>query len=120
MKPLIQFLSDLRARDVALTVNGDKLTISAPKHAVTPEIRRELAQRKEEIRNFLRFTQDWKAPEHNRRTDGEIPLSRSQQRVWFLGQVEPGNPAYNIVIPFWLTGTLDFDALERALRTVVE
>ncbi|WP_254062309.1 condensation domain-containing protein, partial [Acidobacterium sp. S8] len=120
MKPLIQFLSELRGRDVALNVHGDKLTISAPKNAFTPEMRQELADRKQEILTFLRNTQDWKGSQQNARDSGDVLLSRSQQRVWFLDQVRPANPANNIVIPFWLTGMVDLAALDRALRTVVE
>ena len=120
MKSLIQFLSDLRAKDVLLSVDGDKLTCNAPMHAITPEIRQELSDRKEEILNFLRSTQGWKAAETGQRSSRDLPLSRSQQRIWFLDQLDPGNPAYNIVIPLWLTGSLDRDAMERALRAVIE
>ncbi|MCW5978751.1 MAG: amino acid adenylation domain-containing protein [Bryobacteraceae bacterium] len=43
------------------------------------------------------------------------PLSFVQERLWFLDQVEPGNPAYNIASPLWLTGPLDRSALEESL-----
>ncbi len=120
MKSLIHFLSELRAKDVLLSVDGDKLTCNAPMHAITPEIRQELSERKEEILSFLRNTQGWKAAETGQSSSRELPLSRSQQRIWFLDQLDPGNPAYNIVIPLWLTGSLDRDAMERALRVVIE
>ncbi len=124
MKSLIQFLSDLRALGVTLSVNGDRLTCNAPKNAITPEIKRELAERKTEIITFLRDAQAWTAPERNpeRKNDlaEELPLSRAQQRVWLLGQLDPGNAVYNINIPLWLTGTLDRHALERALQAVIE
>ena len=120
MSSLIHFLSDLRALGVTLSVNGDRLTCNAPKNAITPEIKRELAERKADIITFLRDTQVWTAPERKNDLTEELPLSRAQQRVWLLGQLDPGNPVYNINIPLWLTGTLDRHALERALEAVIQ
>ena len=120
MSSLVQFLSDLRALGITLSLKGDRLSCNAPKNAVTPEIKAQLADRKPEIMAFLQNTRAWAAPEQTESASGELPLSRSQRRVWFLGQLDPKNPAYNIGMPFWLTGTLDHDALERSLRTMVE
>ncbi|HEX4499520.1 MAG TPA: amino acid adenylation domain-containing protein [Thermoanaerobaculia bacterium] len=50
---------------------------------------------------------------------GEIPLSFSQERLWFLDQLEPGSPLYNVQTGVRLTGRLDAGALARSLGEVV-
>ncbi|MBV9772397.1 MAG: amino acid adenylation domain-containing protein, partial [Gemmatimonadetes bacterium] len=55
-----------------------------------------------------------------RRTgDGPVPLSFSQQRLWFIDRFEPGSPAYNIPVALRLHGELDTRILGRALAEVV-
>ncbi|HIP70970.1 MAG TPA: amino acid adenylation domain-containing protein, partial [Anaerolineae bacterium] len=49
----------------------------------------------------------------------EMPLSFAQQRLWFLDQLEPGSPFYNIPEALRLTGVLDTGVLERALNEIV-
>ena len=50
---------------------------------------------------------------------GPLPLSFAQQRLWFLDQLEPGNPFYNISGAVRLSGKLDVTALCQSLNTVV-
>ncbi|MDH0732056.1 amino acid adenylation domain-containing protein [Pseudomonas sichuanensis] len=49
-----------------------------------------------------------------------LPMSFAQQRLWFLAQMEGGNQAYNVPLALGLRGPLDADALEAALRRIVE
>ncbi len=49
-----------------------------------------------------------------------IPASSGQRRLWFLEQMEPGSPLYNIPYLIRLTGALDPAALEQALANLVE
>src|SRR5204862_8024873 len=52
--------------------------------------------------------------------DGKLPLSFAQERLWFLDQLEPGNPFYNIGRALRLRGPLDVKALEWALDQIVQ
>ncbi|MFL5539051.1 MAG: condensation domain-containing protein, partial [Longimicrobiaceae bacterium] len=53
------------------------------------------------------------------RGDGPAPLSFSQQRLWFLDRMEPGNAFYNLPSAVRLRGALDEAALERSLSEIV-
>ncbi|MBD2360529.1 amino acid adenylation domain-containing protein [Anabaena minutissima FACHB-250] len=52
--------------------------------------------------------------------DGEILLSFAQQRLWFIDQLEPGNPLYNMPGAVRLQGKLNIVALEQSLNEIVK
>ncbi len=55
-----------------------------------------------------------------RRDDPEAcPLSFAQERMWFLAELEPQSPAYNVPVAVRLRGSLDAAALERSVTEVV-
>jgi alpha-ketoglutarate-dependent taurine dioxygenase len=55
-----------------------------------------------------------------RRQDvGPLPLSFAQRRLWFLDQLEPGSPLYNIPAALRLQGPLRVEVLARALDEIV-
>ncbi|RKT12184.1 non-ribosomal peptide synthase protein (TIGR01720 family)/amino acid adenylation domain-containing protein [Streptomyces sp. 1114.5] len=51
--------------------------------------------------------------------DGALPLSASQQGLWFLAELNPGSVEYNAPRVLRLTGDLDVEALRAALDAVV-
>jgi amino acid adenylation domain-containing protein len=54
------------------------------------------------------------------RRDLKLPLSFAQQRLWFLDQLEPGSPFYNISRAVRLRGPLNLAALGQALDEIVK
>lgn len=55
-----------------------------------------------------------------RTTNSALPLANAQKRLWFLNELEPGNPAYNMSIGFNVTGKLNLEALTRALNYLLQ
>ena len=51
--------------------------------------------------------------------DGDLPLSYAQQRLWFLDQLQPESPFYNVPMVLRLQGQLDVAALEQSLNEMV-
>jgi len=55
-----------------------------------------------------------------RRNQGDAaPLSFAQQRLWFLDQLDPGSPVYNVIEALRMDGALDIPILERSFVEVV-
>ena len=48
-----------------------------------------------------------------------FPVSFAQQRLWFLDQLEPGSPFYNLPQVISINGNLNIDALRRTFNEIV-
>jgi amino acid adenylation domain-containing protein len=51
--------------------------------------------------------------------DRTIPLSFSQERLWFLDRLAPGDPAYHVISALRFRGALDAAVLERSLNEII-
>jgi amino acid adenylation domain-containing protein/FkbM family methyltransferase len=79
-----------------------------------------LAQMARIIEAAMQATQGMEvAPMARASREGHLPLSFAQQRLWFIDQLEPDNPFYNIPTAFRLTGQLNVAALEKTLNEIV-
>ncbi|MEO1558214.1 MAG: amino acid adenylation domain-containing protein, partial [Cyanobacteria bacterium J06632_19] len=50
---------------------------------------------------------------------GELPLSFAEQRLWFLDKLQEGSVAYNEQEAIRLTGSLQVEAIEKAVQEIV-
>jgi aspartate racemase len=51
--------------------------------------------------------------------DGDCPLSIDQERLWFISQLEPESPAYNLTTAFRIGGNLHAPVLDRSFNEVI-
>ena len=54
------------------------------------------------------------------RESNTFTLSFAQQRLWFLNQLEPNNPFYNIPGAVKLKGKLNITALEKSINEIIQ
>ncbi|MEW6367293.1 MAG: amino acid adenylation domain-containing protein [Acidobacteriota bacterium] len=120
---VLDLVSRLRDQDVRLWVDGEQLRFSAPKNALSPELRAELVEHKSEVLQLLREAEDREressSPLTRTSRDRRIPLSHAQQRLWFLEQLAPGTSTYNMPCSVWIQGELNQRTLEQALNEIV-
>ncbi|MEG5031612.1 amino acid adenylation domain-containing protein [Microcoleus sp. AT3-D2] len=120
---LVEFLSYLRSLDINIFVEGEILRCNAPEGILTPKLRAEISQKKAEIVSFLkaanRTSSFTPTPIVPLGREGNLPLSFAQQRLWFLDQLVPNNPFYNVPAALRLTGALNFSALQQTFNEIV-
>jgi amino acid adenylation domain-containing protein len=98
--PEVKIPSDLAARFAALS-----------------PARRQVLQQKLKEKGLQAFL-DQTIPRRATR-ESPVPLSFSQQRLWFLDQYEPNSSVYNIPSGLRLRGSLNIGALEQSLNEIL-
>jgi len=119
----VELLGLLNKQGISLSADGGDLRISAPKGALTEELRHELVQHKAELVEILTKNAPGRAVSRadieTVSRDGTLPLSFAQERLWFIDQLEEGSALYNIPSAIRLRGELDTAALQTAVDALV-
>jgi amino acid adenylation domain-containing protein len=116
---LDELLSELRRRDIRIWAEGDRLKYEAPYGALTDDLLALLRLHKEDlIKRSEAAKVGAPAPIPRANRNNPLPLSFSQQRMWFLWKLAPDSPAYNIPCVVKLAGRLNLGALAKGLRTI--
>src|SRR5215213_10331320 len=84
------------------------LELSGKKRAVLEALLREQGIGEAKSERILRRTES-----------GPAELSFAQQRLWFLDQLEPESPLYNIHVALSLSGPLNGQVLQRSMGKIM-
>ncbi|MEG3936238.1 amino acid adenylation domain-containing protein, partial [Microcoleus sp. T3_B1] len=119
----IEFINHLRKLDINLFLEGKRLRCKAPEGILTPALKSEISDRKAEIISFLQqanLQTNTTAIAPRSRTENNIfPLSFTQEGLWFLYELQPNIPFYNIPLNLHFSGQLDITALESSLQLLI-
>jgi amino acid adenylation domain-containing protein len=113
-------LSKLKEKGVLFNVKGSELKISASKDTLTPALLEEIKSSKELIISWLKSAIGNINNTAIKRTDRnkDIPLSYSQQRMWFLNQLEGVKAIYHVSFAMKVEGFLDLNKLNYTLNEI--
>lgn len=126
MKSAEQLFSELQALDIKLSLADGKLRCNAPKGAMTAELRDSIKQHKPNLLRLLNSRKNMVTSGSSTVLSGidrggHLPLSFSQERIWWLSKLDPNHHATgNLQFAFRLQGALDILALEKTLNTIVQ
>ncbi len=116
-----ELLSELRMRNVEVTLVGGRLRCTASQGILNEELKTDLKIWKDDLVDLL---QEAGTDKSDTQITEDFPnnrpaLSFGQRRLWWLDRLDPKNSAYNIAFILRLEGPVDEHALDLALREIV-
>ncbi|MGH9319357.1 MAG: condensation domain-containing protein, partial [Vicinamibacteria bacterium] len=103
-----ELLFEARRRGIKLWAAEDRLRYDAPAGAMDRELREALRSNREEVLALLRQSRV-----------GPLPLSFAQERLWFMRELAPDSPFYNVPAKIRLRGSLDVERLRDSFSRLV-
>ncbi|NEQ69568.1 MAG: hypothetical protein F6K21_29575 [Symploca sp. SIO2D2] len=123
MRPLSEFIEELKRLDIRIWAKGDRLAYDAPSGVVTKGVLEEMKLRKAELLGFLGDVMVMAAPTlRSVELPDRIPLSFSQEHLCVLDQIEGGGVAYNMscALEIHPIFELNRNVLEEVLREILQ
>lgn len=125
MNDALKLLSSLKDVGVKVYLENGKLKTRSQAGSITDELATQIRENKTALVSLLARldTPDVADCQHPitkaKRTD-DLPLSFSQQRLWFIDQLGGGSNQYNMVVSYDVTGSVDVDVLAEAFAKVIQ
>jgi non-ribosomal peptide synthetase component F len=126
MRSAKSIIEQAQENKVVLYLKGSQLAYLSEERGLTQELKSLVIEYKNPIVAYL-LQQELKKEKEDSAVmiewvDKEqlLPLSFSQQGLWFVDQLEGGSSQYNIPAAFRLTGAIDKASMRKALDTLVE
>ncbi|GLS24565.1 non-ribosomal peptide synthetase [Marinibactrum halimedae] len=133
---IVTFLNKVKGLGIKLWLEDSQLKFKAPKGVWNAEIRDELRANKSAVIAFLKeedkraTAEEWMTIQSVARVDEngnimtDFPLSFSQERLWFIDQLESNSVSYNIPIAVNIESTvhspLNVSQLEHAFHLIID
>ena len=119
----IDFVSYLQNLGVKFWIDGEQLRYRSPKGVITPELKKDIVERKAELLDLLREVQTIQQSVASSikpiSREQVIPLSYAQQRLWFLEKMGLSSNTYNVPLIFNIVGKLDYVALQTTINKII-
>ncbi|WP_052258134.1 non-ribosomal peptide synthetase [Pseudoalteromonas maricaloris] len=110
-------------KGIHLYLKDGNLAYKAPEGALTKEFKELIVENKTQIIASLKLQELETSFEYAQlkpvSRNESLPLSFAQQRLWLLDQIDGGSAHYNMPAALKLTGTLNEDALQQAITTIL-
>ncbi|UII31860.1 amino acid adenylation domain-containing protein [Fulvivirga ulvae] len=120
---VLNILNELKNSGSYAYIEAGKLQIKKPKQkTISPELIAEIKDNKQAIIDFLSLSESSAPSEkislESRNGFDRLPLSCSQERIWFIDRFEGSTP-YHMPTLRKIQGKLDVDALQYAFTSVI-
>ncbi|WP_027630731.1 non-ribosomal peptide synthetase [Ruminiclostridium cellobioparum] len=122
-QPIEKFISELKAKSIKLWKEDGFLRYKAPKGVITAEILKDMAERKEEIKNYLissDFGDAFSRPIPKIEMRDYYSLSAAQKRMYLVSQIDSESTAYNMTQVLKIEGDLDLNHFTQVIEKLVE
>lgn len=116
----LALLNKLRKDGIKISRLGEELKLRAPEGKVTPELLEEIRSNKQDLLDLLITLREEDMPIEPASPSEDYPVTFQQHSLWILSQDQQASSAYNIPMLLEMKGEIHLQALQDALKDMIE